>query len=175
MKTKIILLILISMLIISCNKKDDNDEPRPPTPSLQIMLGHINNSYEFIPFQGQFTIAVDTIAAYNELAIKFTENGLPDVGDLTTDSLKFEFDINTNSDIEHFRNNINISSSSSWVVTLGTESEIGAYFGLPYKFSSVAIPGNDTIEINNLGDSITLNYVSHHSSLMGNRSSVIIP
>ncbi|MCF8298690.1 MAG: hypothetical protein K9J13_14170 [Saprospiraceae bacterium] len=176
MKTKILLLALISIVIISCNKKEDDEDPiETPKPILSLRFGHIGNFYDFIPFTNQASIEVDSIAANNEFGISIAETDLPDVGDLTTDKLIFKFDITTKDDIEHFDNKLNISSSSAYVVTFGSKSEIGGDFGLPYQFSSIAIPGNDTIEINNLGDSISVNYVSSHSSLTGKISAVITP
>ena len=175
MKTKILILALMSMVIISCNKKDDDDTDDTPTPVLSIRFGHIGNFYDFIPFTNQSVIDIDTIAAYSEFAISIVETDLPDVGDLTTDSLSFQFDVITEDDIEHFNSKLNISSSSSYIFSFGQQSEIGADFGLPYKIGSPAVPGNDTIEFNSIIDSVTVNYVSNHSILTGSKSAEIVP
>ena len=136
MKTKTILFALIIITIISCNKKDDEDDPiDTPSPILSLKLGHINNSYSFIPFENQASIAVDSIAAHSKLGISFIESDLPDVGDLTTTELIFQFEVKTKDDVEHFDNKLNISSSSSSIFTFGSKSEIGSNFGLTYQLS----------------------------------------
>ena len=139
MKTKFLLLALISIVIISCNKKDDKDDDpiNTPTPELSLRFGYVNDFYEFIPFADQTSIGIDSIAPHSNFGISVTETNLADVGGLTTNDLIFKFEISTKDDFELYDNKLNTGSSSSYVGTFGSRSELGADFGLPYKLGSI--------------------------------------
>jgi hypothetical protein len=180
MKYPKILLLFAVIFIANCKK--DEKEPLPGQgPWLEINFGTESYSgLNFSSFKNQNSTPGDSIAAHKYFGVNILENNLPNL--IHKDSMKFEFDAQTKNDSEHFN-----SKSFSGEIKIHQLIFNGAPWGvsdafttstdffIPYKFSSIGKPHNDTLEFISSGDFIKIDYQSQLSDLKGSDSIIIKP
>jgi hypothetical protein len=161
----VVLLILFGAL--SCKKEKKEPTPQTP-PTLEISFGHEEGgAFQFIPFKDQSSVPHDSIAAFEHIAVTFSEKNLP--GNKSYDTLKFAFDVKTTNDTEHFDSKTFMGNRSTTYLNFFSIEVTGTFY-LPRKISDVAKPGNDTLEVKNGNDFITVEYQSIYSSLTGKKT-----
>lgn len=173
---KLLTLILITLFIglPSCKKEEDHIADYP-TPQVMIQFGYSDPGQAFglKAYANQDEIPVDSVAAHDLFGISIREYNLSSMNGFTADSGIFEFDAFTGKDQERFLNlNHNRSAYSS--SGFGTK-EFGGEIYVPYKISNLAVKGNDTLEISNLGDMVKIYYQSKYTGLSQRDSIQITP
>lgn len=174
MKLLPILLITLFIGLQAC-KKEKETVAAKPVPEVIIRFGYPSTTSVFgmTAYRNQEVISVDSVAAHELFGIAIDEIKLSSLYGFTSDSGIFEFDAFTGKDQERFLNlNHNRSAYSS--SGFGTK-EFGGEIYVPYKISNLAVKGNDTLEISNLGDVVQIYYQSKYTGLSQRDSIQITP
>jgi hypothetical protein len=173
----IVFILFICLLIFSCRKKEVIADPAPLKPYLKIEFGYYPpNTFYISPFTNQDSILVDSFVFPKNFAVSISEldHSYAKYDEIILDSIFFEFDVKTGYDSERYNSKNNIGGSGK-ERSFTNVTKVYGYFQLPYKFSKKYIPGNDTLELNDSGDQIEVNYVSVISDLKGDAKLKIIP
>lgn len=174
MKTPFIILIGFSLAVSACKKEKKTETPKP-NPVIQVKFGYADAFQNFLYYKNQKSIPVDSVKDHELFVVSLLETNLSANHGFTVDSGVIEYDIHSNQDAEHFNNRVNINNKSTFVSSFFGVNEFGSEMALPIKISPTAIHGNDTIEINGLGDKIKFYYQSKYTGLIASDSLILTP
>ncbi len=174
MKFTILPMTAILLFAFACKKEEKKEDPKP-TPFVNINFGYNPNFSGITLWKNQTAIQVDSITAHDYFGVSIAETNVSSLYGFTVDSGVIAFEARTGADVEVFNTRENVAVKTTYSYDLFGAKEFGAESFLPYKISSVAVKGNDTIEINGSGDKVRIHYQSLYSGLIGKDSITVTP
>lgn len=176
MKNLFLILISISLVAFSCKDKEEEPDTKnnARSPKLTLEFGYLDN-FSVTAYADQSAVSADSLSFYDNLAVLITEYNLSTSEPLDFDSLKFSFELSTNSDQESYVGGVNANQFALSMSEFGSIRDIASEYYMPIKLNATAVPGNDTLEINGSSDVITMNYISQHSTQSGTKTAKVVP
>lgn len=170
---KYTLLFALSLIILSCEKKQDLPELK-----VDFTIGHLadfGTGVHVEEYKNQDTIFKNELDT--AIAIRIIEEGLEvyDLDPLIFENLEFTIYINTSYDNQRFIRGKNVYSigSGGGSNNLGKVSVISNSFVIPIKMTENVISNNNKIELSPKNDYLTISYESKYTKLSKVKTIVI--